>query len=52
MINEKRINVKNEIGKRGYVIYRNKNYMMLNKKDNEYRNVIIFMHELRTCNGK
>ena len=52
MINEKRINVKNEIGKRGYVIYRNKNYMMLNKKDNEYRNVITFMHELRTCNGK
>lgn len=52
MINEKRINVKNEIGKRGYVIYRNKNYMMLNKKDNEYRNVIIFMHELRSCNGK
>ena len=52
MINEKRINVKNEIGKRGYVIYRNKNYMMLNKKDNEYGNVITFMHELRTCNGK
>lgn len=52
MINGKRINVKNEIGKRGYVIYRNKNYMMLNKKDNEYRNVITFMHELRTCNGK
>ena len=52
MINEKRINVKNENGKRGYVIYRNKNYMMLNKKDNEYRNVITFMHELRTCNGK
>ena len=52
MINEKRINVKNEIGKRGYVVYRNKNYMMLNKKDNEYRNVITFMHELRTCNGK
>ena len=52
MINEKRINVKNEIGKRGYVIYRNKNYMMLNNKDNEYRNVITFMHELRTCNGK
>ena len=52
MINEKRINVKNEIGKRGYVIYRNKNYMMLNKKDNEYRNVITFMHELRSCNGK
>ena len=52
MINEKRINVKNETGKRGYVIYRNKNYMMLNKKDNEYRNVIIFMHELRSCNGK
>ena len=52
MINEKRINVKNEIGKRGYVIYRNKNYMMLNKKDNEYRNVITFMHELRTYNGK
>lgn len=52
MINEKRINVKNEIGKRGYVIYRNKNYMMLNRKDNEYRNVITFMHELRTCNGK
>ena len=52
MINEKRINVKNEIGKRGYVIYRNKNYMMLNKKDNEYRNVITFMHELRPCNGK
>ena len=52
MINEKRINVKNEIGKRGYVIYRNKNYMMLNKKDNEYRNVITFMHELRACNGK
>ena len=52
MINEKRINIKNEIGKRGYVIYRNKNYMMLNKKDNEYRNVITFMHELRTCNGK
>lgn len=52
MINEKRINVKNEIGKRGYVIYRNKNYMMLNKKDNEYRNVITFMHELRTCYGK
>ena len=52
IINEKRINVKNEIGKRGYVIYRNKNYMMLNKKDNEYRNVITFMHELRTCNGK
>jgi hypothetical protein len=52
MINEKRINAKNEIGKRGYVIYRNKNYMMLNKKDNEYRNVITFMHELRTCNGK
>lgn len=52
MINEKRINVKNEIGKRGYVKYRNKNYMMLNKKDNEYRNVITFMHELRTCNGK
>ena len=52
MINEKRIKVKNEIGKRGYVIYRNKNYMMLNKKDNEYRNVITFMHELRTCNGK
>ena len=48
MINEKRINVKNEIGKRGYVIYRNKNYMMLNRKDNEYRNVITFMHELRT----
>ena len=52
MINEKRINVKNEIGKRGYVIYRNKNYMMLNKKDNEYRNVITFMHELRPCYGK
>lgn len=52
MINEKRINVKNEIGKIGYVIYRNKNYMMLNKKDNEYRNVITFIHELRTCNGK
>ena len=52
MINEKRINVKNEIGKRGYVIYRNKNYIMLNKKDNEYRNVITFMHELRSCNGK
>lgn len=52
MINEKRINVKNEIGKRSYVIYRNKNYMMLNKKDNEYRNVITFMHELRPCNGK
>ena len=52
MINEKRINVKNETGKRGYVICRNKNYMMLNKKDNEYRNVITFMHELRTCNGK
>ena len=52
MINEKRINVKNENGKRGYVIYRNKNYMMLNKKDNEYGNVITFMHELRTCNGK
>ena len=52
VINEKRINVKNETGKRGYVIYRNKNYMMLNKKDNEYRNVIIFMHELRSCNGK
>ena len=52
MINEKRINVKNEIGKRGYVIYRNKNYMMLNKKDNEYRNVITFMNELRTCYGK
>lgn len=52
MVNEKRINVKNEIGKRGYVIYRNKNYMMLNKKDNEYRNVITFMHELRSCNGK
>jgi hypothetical protein len=52
MINEKRINAKNEIGKRGYVIYRNKNYMMLNKKDNEYRNVITFMHELRSCNGK
>ena len=52
MINEKRINVKNETGKRGYVIYRNKNYMMLNKKDNEYRNVITFMHELRTCYGK
>ena len=52
MINEKRINVKNEISKRGYVIYRNKNYMMLNKKDNEYRNVITFMHELRSCNGK
>lgn len=52
MINEKRINVKNENGKRGYVIYRNKNYMMLNKKDNEYRNVITFMHELRPCNGK
>ena len=52
MLNEKRINVKNEIGKRGYVIYRNKNYMMLNRKDNEYRNVITFMHELRTCNGK
>ncbi len=52
MINEKRINVKNENGKRGYVIYRNKNYMMLNKKDNEYRNVITFMHELRSCNGK
>lgn len=52
MINEKRINEKNEIGKRGYVIYRNKNYMMLNKKDNEYRNVITFMHELRSCNGK
>ena len=52
MINEKRINVKNEIGKRGYVIYRNKNYMILNKKDNEYRNVITFMHELRTCNRK
>ena len=52
MINEKRINVKNEIGKRGYVIYRNKNYMMLNKKDNEYRNVITFMHELRSCDGK
>ena len=52
MINEKRINVKNEIGKRGYVIYRNKNYMMLNKKDNEYRNVITFMHELWPCNGK
>ena len=52
MINGKRINVKNEIGKRGYVIYRNKNYMMLNKKDNEYRNVITFMHELRSCNGK
>ena len=52
MINEKRINVKNEIGKRGYVIYRNKNYMMLNKKDNEYRNVITFMHELRSCYGK
>ena len=29
MINEKRINVKNEIGKRGYVIYRNKNYMII-----------------------
>ena len=52
MINEKRINVKNEIGKRSYVIYRNKNYMMLNKKDNEYRNVITFMHELRSCDGK
>lgn len=52
MINEKRINVKNEISKRGYVIYRNKNYMMLNKKDNEYRNVITFMHELRSCYGK
>ena len=52
MVNEKRINVKNETGKRGYVIYRNKNYMMLNRKDNEYRNVITFMHELRTCNGK
>ena len=52
MINEKRINVKNENGKRGYVIYRNNNYMMLNRKDNEYRNVITFMHELRTCNGK
>ena len=52
MINEKRINVKKEIGKRGYVIYRNKNYMMLNKKDNEYRNVITFMHELRPCYGK
>ena len=52
MINEKRINVKNEISKRGYVIYRNKNYMMLNRKENEYRNVITFMHELRTCNGK
>ena len=52
MINVKRINVKNEISKRGYVIYRNKNYMMLNKKDNEYRNVITFMHELRTCNRK
>ena len=52
MINEKRINVKNETGKRGYVIYRNKNYMILNKKDNEYRNVITFMHELRTCYGK
>ena len=52
MLNEKRINVKNEIGKRGYVIYRNKNYMMLNKKDNEYRNVITFMHELRSCYGK
>ena len=52
MINEKRINAKNEIGKRGYVIYRNKNYMMLNKKDNEYRNVITFMHELRTYSGK
>lgn len=52
MINEKRINVKKEIGKRGYVIYRNKNYMMLNKNDDEYRNVITFMHELRTCNGK
>lgn len=52
MINEKRINVKNENGKRGYVIYRNKNYMMLNKKDNEYRNVITFMYELRPCNGK
>ena len=52
MINGKRINVKNEIGKRGYVIYRNKNYMMLNKKDNEYRNVITFMHELRPCYGK
>ena len=52
MINEKRINVKNEIGKRGYVVYRNKNYMMLNKKDNEYRNVITFMHELRSCYGK
>ena len=52
MINEKRINVKNEIGKRCYVVYRNKNYMMLNKKDKEYRNVITFMHELRTCNGK
>ena len=52
MINEKRINVKNETGKRCYVIYRNKNYMMFNKKDNEYRNVIIFMHELRSCNGK
>lgn len=52
MINEKRINVKKEIGKRGYVIYRNKNYMMLNKKDNEYRNVITFMHELRSCYGK
>ena len=52
MINEKRINEKNEIGKRGYVIYRNKNYMMLNKKDNEYRNAITFMHELWPCNGK
>lgn len=52
MINEKRIKVKNEIGKRGYVIYRNKNYMILNKKDNEYRNVITFMHELRSCYGK
>lgn len=52
MINEKRINVKNETGKRGYVIYRNKNYMMFNKKDNEYRNVITFMHELRSCYGK
>jgi len=52
MINEKRINVKNETGKRCYVIYRNKNYMMFNKKDNEYRNVITFMHELRSCNGK
>ena len=52
MINEKRINVKNETGKRCYVIYRNKNYMMLNKKDNEYRNVITFMHELRSCYGK